>query len=122
MQLTSENLYEYIISRPRPDRELQIRNEKKVIKDIAKQIAESILFLHQQKIILRDLDAFNIIMTNKTDKARPRISNMKNVEILDPETTTADLIGDLRFRAPETFNHDLYFVRDDSRQNNTGPE
>ena len=67
--------------------------------------------MHEQNIILQDLDVYNVVMTNRSDKAKPRITKINSVQILDPGTTTADLVGDIRFRAPEIFNRDLHFSK-----------
>ncbi len=75
--IKGKNLYDYLQERE------YILSEKRV-REIMEQIAEAIMYFQKYGIIHRDLKLENIMMTDDTDQARPKIIDFGLARVLAP--------------------------------------
>jgi serine/threonine protein kinase len=77
----------------------------------------AIEYLHDNGIILRNLESTGILMTETDDmveKSIPRISRFNKAEIIGYDNHVHNIEGDIRFRAPEVLLGKHYDFRADS--------
>jgi serine/threonine protein kinase len=70
-------------------------------KDLFKQIALGTKYIHSFGIVHRDLKIENIIMSDTSDEALPKIADFGMVKILGPEQRTNERLGTVAYAAPE---------------------
>ena len=74
-------------------------------------------YLHDNGVILKNLESSGILMTEHDDmreKSIPRISRLDKAEITGYESYVHEIEGDVRFRAPEVMLGKSYDVKADS--------
>jgi len=79
-------------------------------KEIFRQIAESIRFLHSLGIVHRDLKIENVMMSSNAEDAIPKLVDFGLACILAPGETSSEGVGTLEYCAPEiifmkNYNH-----------------
>ena len=99
-----------------------LENDKMVeirVRDIAQQIGAALEYLHSNGIMLRNLDAQGILMS-QTDieynlqDAIPKIGRLGCSIITGYNHLSKGIFGDIRFRAPEVLQNKHYDFRADS--------
>jgi serine/threonine protein kinase len=75
--------------------------------------------LHDNGIILKNLESTGILMNltddhMELDKSIPRISRLSKANIINYEGHVHELVGDIRFRAPEVVSNKQYGLKADS--------
>ena len=95
----SVNLEQYvkIISHKTANNDLP---ESKV-RDIFIFIGRTLEQMHNNGIMVRNLDFTNILMTSNNEDATPKINNLDKAIVVGIEETVSGLHGDFRFKAPE---------------------
>ena len=81
------------------------------IKDLALKIGMALEHLHDNGIILKNLESTGILMS---DNDIPRISRLNRAEIMGYEAHCHGLFGDPRYRAPEVLRGSHYDFKADS--------
>ena len=85
--------------------------------ELAKKIGMAIEYLHDNGIILRNLESTGILMTETeemVEKSIPRISRFNKAEIIGYDCHVHSIVGDIRFRAPEVLLGKHYDFKADS--------
>jgi serine/threonine protein kinase len=75
---------------------------------------QAIDVLHDSGIVLRDLQASNIIITSNSDRGIARIASVKNAQLLGPGQSVIGIVGDINYRAPEVLLGSPYDHKADS--------
>lgn len=70
-------------------------------KVITYQILQGVKYLHRFGIVHRDLKLENIMMSNSTDRAIPKIVDFGLSKIIGPSETATEPFGTLGYVAPE---------------------
>jgi serine/threonine protein kinase len=78
------------------------------VKEITFGIAKGIQFLHNRGIIHRDLKLENIMMTDKTKFAVPKIIDFGLAKILSKSETSSDPFGTIGYVSPEILKSEPY--------------
>ena len=86
--------------------------DERKIRDFALKIGQGLQNLHGLGIVLRNLSANGILMSDITKDSystlKPLICNLKKAHILAPGRKTGGVFGDVRYRAPETVKGQPY--------------
>ena len=88
------DLFDYIQAR-----EFNLGEER--VREIAYQLAQGIRYLHNYGIVHRDLKLENIMMTDNTEKAIPKIVDFGLAKIIGPSEKASEPFGTLGYVAPE---------------------
>jgi len=75
---------------------------------LAKQMAKAMFFIGSYGIVHRDLKLENIIMTDDTDQAVPKIVDFGLCAISNPDETMEGAVGTVAYAAPEIFKGSRY--------------
>lgn len=78
------------------------------MKEITFGIAKGLQFLHNRGIIHRDIKLENIMMTDKTKFAVPKIIDFGLAKILSKSETSSDPFGTIGYVAPEILKSEPY--------------
>lgn len=76
--------------------------------ELATQTAGAVFYLHNYNIIHRDLKLENIMMTDDTESAIPKLVDFGLAAILDPGKSVKESVGTVAYAAPEIFLGDSY--------------
>jgi serine/threonine protein kinase len=109
---SKQTLHGYINATDRKLEESQAR-------ELCLKIARALEYLHENGIILKNLEAKGILMTEAAisshlDTSVPRISNLDRAHVMGYENHTRGNYGDQRFRAPEVLRNKPYNFKADS--------
>lgn len=94
------------------EREPKMSDYEKFVVDVAKRLGQSLEYLHQLGIVVRDFDYSNVVMT-QIDVVWPQIVNVHNFVCIGPDQLTEENYGDSRFRAPEVLLGEPYNTKSD---------
>jgi serine/threonine protein kinase len=84
-------------------------------KDIAHKLALGIEYLHEQGIIIDNLNLHTILMNDRTDQAVPKISNFSRARVLEPNQRSSERsTNQTLFLAPEICENKPYDLKADS--------
>mmetsp|Transcript_2760 Transcript_2760/g.4334 ORF Transcript_2760/g.4334 Transcript_2760/m.4334 type:complete len:144 (+) Transcript_2760:1486-1917(+) len=100
--LPGGDLYEYLKAR-----KFNLDEEK--AKELARTIGQGVKHLHSLGILHRDLKLENIMMTNKSDDAQPKIIDFGLAKFLGPSERSTDPFGTLGYVAPEILRKDPHY-------------
>ena len=78
------------------------------MQDLTYQIARGVLYLHEFGIVHRDLKLENIMMSDGTDNAVPKIVDFGLAKIIGPSNTAMEPFGTLGYVAPEVLRKQPY--------------
>jgi serine/threonine protein kinase len=78
------------------------------VKEITFGIAKGLQFLHDRGIIHRDLKLENIMMTDKSKLAIPKIIDFGLAKILSKSETSSEPFGTIGYAAPEILKSEPY--------------
>ncbi len=92
--MAGKDLFDYIAKRS------YILPEERA-KHIIFQIIQGVKYLHNLGIVHRDLKLENIMMSNMTDSAIPKIVDFGLSKIIGPNETATEPFGTLGYVAPE---------------------
>jgi calcium/calmodulin-dependent protein kinase I len=70
-------------------------------KELFKQIASAVAYIHQFGIVHRDLKIENIIMSDNSEESVPKLADFGMVKILGPEEKAQERLGTVAYAAPE---------------------
>ena len=92
-------LFDYILK-------FKDRLEESRIQELGKKIGSALEYLHDNGVVLKNLESSGILMTEQMDehmldKSVPRISRLSKAEITGYGSYVHGIEGDHRFRAPE---------------------
>ena len=77
-------------------------------------MAQGIEYLHEQGILVDNLNLHTILMNDRTDQAVPRISNFSHARILEPAQKVTDRsMNETLFLAPEICDNKPYDLKAD---------
>jgi hypothetical protein len=95
------------------DENKPITNEQKF--GWVNEIARGMLHLHKHNIVHRDLAARNILLSRPYPNGQPKISDFGMSRVLqqDIESKTLNIIGPIRWMAPESIGHQVYSKKSD---------
>jgi len=71
------------------------------VRQLAKQLAEGIAYLHSLGIVHRDIKLENIMMTDTTEESSPKIIDFGLSKMIGPNEKSKDPFGTLGYVAPE---------------------
>ena len=71
------------------------------VKELGRQLAEGIAYLHSLGIVHRDLKLENIMLSDETDTAEPKIIDFGLSKMIGPNEKSKDPFGTLGYVAPE---------------------
>lgn len=74
------------------------------VKDIAWQLTLGLKYLHSYGIVHRDLKLENIMMTDTTNKAVPKLVDFGLAKMIGPNEKAEEPFGTLGYVAPEILN------------------
>ena len=77
-------------------------------KQISYQIATAIQYLHSYGIVHRDLKLENVMMSNTSDQAAPKLVDFGLTKIIGPTETAVEPFGTLGYVAPEVLKKEPY--------------
>ena len=92
--MEGKDLFDYLHSRKFKIPEARAR-------ELAQGICEGVKYMHQYGIIHRDLKLENIMMTDSSEKAVPKIVDFGLSKILGPSEKATEPFGTLSYCAPE---------------------
>lgn len=78
------------------------------VKRIAYRIGLSIQYLHSFGIVHRDLKLENVMMSDKSDKAVPKLVDFGLAKLIGPNEKADEPFGTLGYIAPEVLNKEPY--------------
>lgn len=78
------------------------------VKDLMYQVALGVRYLHAFGIVHRDLKLENIMMSDLTDEAVPKIVDFGLAKIIGPSNTASEPFGTLGYVAPEVLRKQNY--------------
>ena len=81
---------------------------------MAKYIGQAIEYLHDNGIILRNLQADSIMMSEDADHATPKILRLDKAQIINTDEHAHGQFGDVRFKPPEVLRNQCYKFNNDS--------
>ncbi len=99
--MAGKDLFDYIAKR-----EYVLPEER--AKTIIYQIMKGVRYLHSFGIVHRDLKLENIMMSDQTDKAQPKIVDFGLSKIIGPNETANEPFGTLGYVAPEVLKKQPY--------------
>jgi serine/threonine protein kinase len=71
------------------------------IKSVALKLGQTLEYLHDKGIVIRNLDANGILMTDETESGAPRIFDLEQAKVIGVDEITRGLFGDIRYKSPE---------------------
>lgn len=95
--LTGGDLYDYF-----KKRNFNVSEERS--RDIFRQIANSIYYMHSLGICHRDLKLENVMMTDDTEKGKPILIDFGLSKMIGPEELIQDKFGTVGYTAPEIYS------------------
>ncbi|KAL4438648.1 hypothetical protein ABPG74_015546 [Tetrahymena malaccensis] len=108
-------IFEFIDSGSLIDRiiECDTFNEK-LVKTVAKQVLEVLAYIHDKKIIHRDISLKNILINSfsKENDLQVKIIDWGNAINISSSNNVKQIVGELQFRPPEVFSHCYSFGSD----------
>ena len=78
------------------------------VQDLTYQIALGVKYLHEFGIVHRDLKLENIMMSDSSDQAVPKIVDFGLAKIIGPSNTASEPFGTLGYVAPEVLRKQPY--------------
>eukprot|EP00356_Strombidium_inclinatum_P011103 CAMPEP_0170497968 /NCGR_PEP_ID=MMETSP0208-20121228/26374_1 /TAXON_ID=197538 /ORGANISM="Strombidium inclinatum, Strain S3" /LENGTH=252 /DNA_ID=CAMNT_0010774969 /DNA_START=3160 /DNA_END=3914 /DNA_ORIENTATION=+ len=109
--LSVKNLHDYIIeSGPLIDEQKS--------REFGLKIGQALEYLHENGVILRNLEASSILMTDESssdiyESQYPKICRMDKAHVMGVTEVTRGIFGDIRFRAPEVILGKAYNFKAD---------
>lgn len=97
--ISGKNLYDYLKERSFRVHELRAR-------EIIKQLTKAVQYLQRFGILHRDLKLENIMMSDNSDTAVPKIIDFGLARVIAPSQTTEEPFGTLGYVAPEVLKKD----------------
>jgi serine/threonine protein kinase len=107
MELMQGDLYDYLEKR-------NFKLSESHVKKIIFKIIEGVKYLHSFGIVHRDLKVENIMMSDDTDDAYPKIADFGLSKILGPGETTNDPFGTVGYSSPQVIKMEQYGFSCDS--------
>jgi serine/threonine protein kinase len=86
----------------------QFKLPENQVKEIMRQIASAISYLHSYGIAHRDMKLGNVMMTSTFNDAKAKIVDFGFAKMLGPEEKLHDILGSIGFMAPELLNGEQY--------------
>mmetsp|Transcript_28814 Transcript_28814/g.43516 ORF Transcript_28814/g.43516 Transcript_28814/m.43516 type:complete len:100 (+) Transcript_28814:1995-2294(+) len=83
-------------------------------RSLLSQVGQSLEYLHENGIMLRNLDSSGILTHDDGQNVRLIISRLDRAINLGFDSFTSELYGDIRFRAPEVLEGKPYNFKADS--------
>ena len=99
--MQGKDLFDYIAKRS-----YQLPEER--AKVVIFQVLQGVRYLHRFGIVHRDLKLENIMMSNATDRAVPKIVDFGLSKIIGPNETATEPFGTLGYVAPEVLKKQPY--------------
>lgn len=99
--LQGGDMYDYL-----EKRNFQVSQDRAL--ELATQIARGVYFLNSYGIIHRDLKLENIIMTDTSDQAVPKVVDFGLSAITSPNQVIQGAVGTVAYAAPEIFQGEQY--------------
>jgi calcium-dependent protein kinase len=78
------------------------------VQDLAYQVAMGVQYMHEFGIVHRDLKLENIMMSDSSDSAMPKIVDFGLAKIIGPSNTASEPFGTLGYVAPEVLKKQPY--------------
>lgn len=78
------------------------------VKRIAHEIGLAIQYLHSLGVVHRDLKLENVMMSDKSDKAIPKLVDFGLAKLIGPNEQSDEPFGTLGYIAPEVLNKEPY--------------
>lgn len=82
--------------------------------EVIRSIIQTVEYIHEQGIVLNDLDTRGFVVTASSEQGVPRLTWVKNAAIIGPNGQTTGIFGDIHFRAPEVLQGKPYSYKADS--------
>ena len=108
--MAGKDLYDYLSKR-----EYRLPEER--AKQIIFEVIQGVKYLHSLRIVHRDLKLENIMMTDQSNTAHPKIVDFGLSKIIGPSETATEPFGTLGYAAPEvlmkqpyTFSCDVWSI------------
>ena len=99
--LNGGDLFDYL-----EKRNFHISEER--ARELFKQIANAVAYIHQFGIVHRDLKIENIIMSDNSEQSVPKLADFGMVKILGPAEKTQERLGTVAYAAPEVLRKKPY--------------
>ena len=99
--MEGKDLFDYMKSR-----NFEINEER--TREIVQSIANAIQYLHSFGIIHRDIKLENIMMTDNSDKAVPKLADFGLARMIGPSEKSTEPFGTLGYVAPEVLKKEPY--------------
>ena len=96
--MEGKDLYEYLQVKTKSLKEEHVKN-------IAFQIGQGLQYLHTYGIIHRDLKLENIMMSDMSDDAVPKINDFGFAKVLAQKQRALDAYGTIGYVSPEILQH-----------------
>lgn len=84
------------------------KTSEKRAREIVIQIASSLKYLHSYGIVHRDLKLENVMMSDKTNTALPKLVDFGLAKIIGPSEKATEPFGTLGYVAPEVLKKEPY--------------
>ena len=81
---------------------------EKRAQELTYQLCQGVRYLHEFGIVHRDLKLENVMMTDRTEHAIPKIVDFGLAKIIGPNNTAQDPFGTLGYVAPEVLKKQPY--------------
>ena len=99
--MEGKDLFDYL-----KNRNFQISERRG--RELALQVAEAIQYLHSYGIVHRDIKLENVMMSNPSDHAVPKLVDFGLARIIGPTQKTDEPFGTLGYVAPEVLKKEPY--------------
>lgn len=86
----------------------QFKLSESHVKKITLQLIMGVQYLHSFGIIHRDLKLENIVMSNDSDNACPKLADFGLASILGPSETASESYGTVGYASPEVLKKESY--------------
>ena len=99
--MRGQDLFDYF-----QKRDLSLKEER--VKEIAYQIGLGLEYLHKYGIVHRDLKLENIMMTDSSDSACPKLVDFGLAKMMAPNQKASEPFGTVGYVAPEVLSKASY--------------
>ena len=78
------------------------------MRELFAQVCMGIQFMHKYGIVHRDIKLQNVMMSDKTDKAIPKVVDFGFAKMIGPQETMREHFGSQGYVAPEILQRKSY--------------